>query len=190
MREAIQTVPKHQWFRPIVICLTKCTYFGQSQQVPTRYQICKVFKYYFEKMKREQKKIEREKDKKNAREQGAQGENVKGAGERTPLTEPLHRQADNLIFLGVNYPWPYSQWAYSAYILGSPGLLWSAELAKIGPSAHMKIQLANSFRIGLFVKHLNPCLTNNLITVLIPSIYLPKCAIVFNYHEYEMYHFE
>ncbi len=50
----------------------------------------------------------------------------------------------------------------------------------------MEIQQANSLRIGLFVKHLNPCLTNNLIAVLIPSIYLPDWAIiVLNYHTIE-----
>ncbi len=40
-----------EWFRPSVICLTKCTFFGQAHQVNLCTWICtwicKVFKYYF-----------------------------------------------------------------------------------------------------------------------------------------------
>ena len=40
-----------EWFRPSVICLTKCTFLGQAHQVNLCTWICtwicKVFKYYF-----------------------------------------------------------------------------------------------------------------------------------------------
>ncbi len=39
--------PIQEWFRPIVICLTKCTFLGQAHQVNLcTYYICTVFKLY------------------------------------------------------------------------------------------------------------------------------------------------
>ncbi len=43
-------VQNQEWFRPSVICLTKCTFFAQAHQVNLCTWICtwicKVFKYY------------------------------------------------------------------------------------------------------------------------------------------------
>ena len=51
IRGKFQKTGPQEWFRPSVICLTKCTFFGQAHQVNLCTWICtwicKVFKYYF-----------------------------------------------------------------------------------------------------------------------------------------------
>ncbi len=44
----VLSVHKQDWFRPSVICLTKCTFLGQAHQVNLcTYYMCNVFKYCF-----------------------------------------------------------------------------------------------------------------------------------------------